>query len=542
MTTSNNRAGYGNRLHASIAASGFDSPISVPVDTLFSMQVKALLANTQQQLKCQAIKLKLLTCSAPSLGRPPFLSSKKTLNFNGLNKEEQALSFQSEHCNGSLLTSGDDKVRQCKLDINFESSAVGELIVLSDHPKSASIGSENLKLKLEQYITRATAQEKVKRWFGEPNLWCGISQNMQLAEYQLSLFSKNRQPILIKGDKGSGKKLAALYAASVHAHEKVPFVQLPEPKQSLAISAEELRQALSHAQGGALYINKPLSLSLDAQRVLKRFCEQSDWNTQVVIALSPDKYECEPFVVWLEYHCQTLALPSFEQRRDDLRFICYQYLHSIGSPTCSDFSSNVYAELCYSGAFQSVADVHQFIDKIRHSIKPDKLTVSDLRPLLSEEFRCNKNNGHDKHASIGSQRQRLVIPLGKLYASQFAESLNPSQEHPAILKALTYMAEHYQHSFSLQDLAEQAFVSPSHLSYLLKKRFGKSFKGLLIEFRIEKAQEILREFPVRQITQVCIDVGFLDLSHFEKTFKKMTGLTPRNYRDKHKQTLSISKS
>ncbi|XOV80973.1 MAG: helix-turn-helix domain-containing protein [Aestuariibacter sp.] len=539
MTMSNNRTGNGNILSAkSTSSSSFDSTVSVPVDTLFSMQVKALLEMTQKQLQCRAIALALFTYAEPALGESPFLSSKKVLNFNNTSNKSQTLDFGSHQHSEGKLTSDTSCIKH-NFDLYCELGVFGKLTVVSECPEASLIGSQNLKRKLEQFVLRAITQEKVRKWFGETSLWCGICQSLQLAEHQLTELSNSRQPILIRGKSGTGKKLAALYAATVHAKEKFPFVDLVETNQSINITAAELRHGLSEAQGGVLYIKEPTSLDFAAWQILKRYCEKKVWDTQVIVAAS-DECEAEAIIIWLQYHFQSLTLPSFEQRRSDLRFICIQYLLCYCSTPATDFSESIYSELSKSVCFQSIEQVHRCIAKLRQLKRPDLLSVDDLRGLFADEVAFRNDKSKDTDSTIRAQQSGLVIPLGKLYSSQFAESLNPSQEHPAILKALTYMAEHYQHSFSLQDLADQAFVSPSHLSFLLKNRFGKSFKGLLIEFRIEKAQEILREFPVRQITQVCIDVGFLDLSHFEKTFKKITGLTPRKYRDKHKQKLSIS--
>jgi len=108
--------------------------------------------------------------------------------------------------------------------------------------------------------------------------------------------------------------------------------------------------------------------------------------------------------------------------------------------------------------------------------------------------------------------------------------------HPALKKALVYLAENYRQPVSLQELSQNAFVSPSHLSYLFKMHTKRSLKQILAELRITSAVEIIRQNPNTRITDVSLEVGFGDLSLFEKLFKRYTGFSPRQF----KQSLKVA--
>lgn len=111
--------------------------------------------------------------------------------------------------------------------------------------------------------------------------------------------------------------------------------------------------------------------------------------------------------------------------------------------------------------------------------------------------------------------------------------------HPNLQKALAYLSENFSEQVSLGQLAKHACISPSHLAYLFKSAFGVSFKPFLGKVRIEKAKQLLvEEAPVR-ITNVALDVGFMDLSHFEKLFKRIVGMNAREYR---RRSLSAQQS
>ena len=92
--------------------------------------------------------------------------------------------------------------------------------------------------------------------------------------------------------------------------------------------------------------------------------------------------------------------------------------------------------------------------------------------------------------------------------------------------------QHYPEKITLSGLAQQACLSRSHLSYLFKQGIGVSFKLFLAAVRIEKARRLLVEQPHMGVTSIGGEVGYGDLRHFERTFKRWAGSTPRAYRQR----------
>lgn len=89
-----------------------------------------------------------------------------------------------------------------------------------------------------------------------------------------------------------------------------------------------------------------------------------------------------------------------------------------------------------------------------------------------------------------------------------------------------YINESYMNEISLADLAQAMHLSPSYLSTLFRKKVGTSFQNYLIDFRMHKAQELIRtgEHPLVQIAQM---VGYKDYAQFSKMYKKVCGVSPR---------------
>lgn len=109
------------------------------------------------------------------------------------------------------------------------------------------------------------------------------------------------------------------------------------------------------------------------------------------------------------------------------------------------------------------------------------------------------------------------------------------EESPAssfiVKNALAYIDENYKNHLTLGDVAENTYVSQWHLSKLLNRHTGQNFSELLNHVRIEHAKELLRE-PSLRIGDIAEAVGFVDIAHFSRVFKKIVGVSANEYRNK----------
>lgn len=95
--------------------------------------------------------------------------------------------------------------------------------------------------------------------------------------------------------------------------------------------------------------------------------------------------------------------------------------------------------------------------------------------------------------------------------------------------ALKYIRAHYTEHLNLNDVAEQVFVSQWHLSKLINRHLKKSFLDIVNDLRVERAKELLSQ-PQRRVSEIAEAVGYADVAHFSRTFKRITGQTPMEYR------------
>lgn len=91
-----------------------------------------------------------------------------------------------------------------------------------------------------------------------------------------------------------------------------------------------------------------------------------------------------------------------------------------------------------------------------------------------------------------------------------------------------YIALHYMDEITLNEVAEILNLSRSYLSTLFKKEVGISFTQYLIDFRLNRAIEILKleNLPLNSVAEM---VGYPDYTQFSKIFKKYKGVSPKNY-------------
>jgi len=98
-----------------------------------------------------------------------------------------------------------------------------------------------------------------------------------------------------------------------------------------------------------------------------------------------------------------------------------------------------------------------------------------------------------------------------------------------IAKATEYIASRYHHDLGIDEVSEYVGLSASHFCVLFKQETGMTFLDYLTRMRMEKACSILRHSEVK-VYQIAPLVGYQDPRYFAQVFKKMTGMTPTEYR------------
>lgn len=112
------------------------------------------------------------------------------------------------------------------------------------------------------------------------------------------------------------------------------------------------------------------------------------------------------------------------------------------------------------------------------------------------------------------------------------EQNTEEQTHYLVKHAKEYIAEHYFENLTLSDVAEHVGISGGYLSTLFMQELGRGFVDHLHETRIEHSCSYLEQNYLKTY-EIAYKVGFRDEKYFSKVFKKIKGMSPKEYRTKN---------
>ncbi len=113
----------------------------------------------------------------------------------------------------------------------------------------------------------------------------------------------------------------------------------------------------------------------------------------------------------------------------------------------------------------------------------------------------------------------------------FSQIRNRSENNSTVYLIKEFIAAHYQdETLSIKDISEHVFLSSSYICTLFKNETGQTLNQYLTDFRIDKAKNLLTD-PRYKITDISARVGYSDGNYFGKTFKKLVGMSPSEYRE-----------
>ncbi len=98
-------------------------------------------------------------------------------------------------------------------------------------------------------------------------------------------------------------------------------------------------------------------------------------------------------------------------------------------------------------------------------------------------------------------------------------------------QAIDYIHTHIEQDIKLVDLAELVGMSQYYFAHLFKQSMGIAPYQYVIQQRVERAKQLLKYRDVA-ISDIALACGFANQSHFTKHFRKLTGITPKAYRER----------
>lgn len=123
----------------------------------------------------------------------------------------------------------------------------------------------------------------------------------------------------------------------------------------------------------------------------------------------------------------------------------------------------------------------------------------------------------------------LMVLFAYIFRKISPDTVNNSTIPPNIIN---YIDKHFTENITLRQLSDLSLYSPKYFSKLFKNCYGISITEYIQRKRIDMGKQLLSESNYR-IDAVSEKVGYSNVAHFHKYFKKLCGVTPNEYRQQH---------
>jgi DNA-binding NtrC family response regulator len=412
---------------------------------------------------------------------------------------------------------------------------------------SADQCAVNVAKKIALLIKRDQANTLSGLYLGKALSLNGYSESIFNLESFIERAAGSHAPVVIEGDFGCEKLVVA---SSIHYNSPFkhkPFIEINCSVTSAEAFEQKLVSCFVQAKGGSIYLHGVDELSLAQQQVLVELlgassehsitsCSQI--NTSDVRLIFSTTQSLSSLVVQNSFSRQLNAqldflqvkIPALKQRKEDIAAIILQLVKQHRVYQEQKLSSEVQSALHNYHWPENYQEMERTVARVMALSTTNPIDMIELKKYAPDILLTQP-----LQQSSANNKQPNSPPAFDLIKSLMEEDYSAFKHlHAGLQKALQYVSANYAREITLGELAQNAYVSPSHLSYLLKFYLKHSFKQILAELRIEKAKLIFSETPNLRITDVSLDVGFGDLSHFEKIFKRYTKVTPRQYKNTQK--------
>jgi len=251
------------------------------------------------------------------------------------------------------------------------------------------------------------------------------------------------------------------------------------------------------------------------------------------------------------YH-QALYASTFRGLVDVNNIITYEQVkdRSGGRTVCSLEEEAELASLLQSGG--SIELKAWVTDTVNRQLQDSELTPDSLRAFLISIVvsghrwleRVMRAIGKSDLPSLLSAKD---LPEAFSLVTEPAESLfqhliairdayhKSAADGPSsyIQQSVAYIQEHLDCNITLQQVAGAVHLHPHHFSEVFKREMGINYLEFVTRERMRRAEELLTQSPAK-ISEIAKSVGYEDIKYFGQLFKKHTGKTPSEFRNKTK--------
>jgi len=229
--------------------------------------------------------------------------------------------------------------------------------------------------------------------------------------------------------------------------------------------------------------------------------------------------------------CKRLSIKKAS--KSDIIFTgqCHMGISEIVKPV---FINNRLSCIIYLGNFIYDNRIDSVIERIRKSSRITGVNEDMIIGKLDSVDVINEEDLMEYMNIVEVLYQSIVFSYTASYVqpvNNVNTSMAPTKAANHIIQSMIdYINVYYNLDLKLDQLAKLYFLNPNYLRNLFKKYTGMSFTDYLNKYRIEKAMDLLKKSN-EQIINISMQVGFNNVTYFNKLFKRCTGFKPRQYRN-----------
>ena len=212
------------------------------------------------------------------------------------------------------------------------------------------------------------------------------------------------------------------------------------------------------------------------------------------------------------------------------------YTHYDGSSECERINVYCTRKSVPTEGFENIPCI---LDTMSHSgkiILPKKTQV-DISQILTAMLRENNHPDQFSQAFLVLKLAELLLQIQR--NGQFVNSTTQEGRDNSMDKVLKYIETNFNQPITLEDIAEIANLSPAYFSRKFKKETGITFKDYLNFIRNKRACQALVTTD-DSVTKIAADCGFSSSNYFKDIFRKLNGVSPREYRKRMAKNSSLS--
>lgn len=169
-----------------------------------------------------------------------------------------------------------------------------------------------------------------------------------------------------------------------------------------------------------------------------------------------------------------------------------------------------------------------------NSVVDESHSYQDLRNLFYELTVEYTSRAHQSSCYMNSLLLRVLDCLVENYqVSSNGLKKKESENDLRMREIMQYILANLDREISLNDLANQMYVSASTLSRIFKKETGVYFADYVMQLRVKNALELLK-YTQQNMTHIAMVSGFTNSASFNRAFKKVMGITPSEYRETYR--------